>query len=137
MRLVISDWLRSRSEITFATVDEICIEQQRTHSLYLNILSDVIRLDVTARYGTATRCIFWSSHHVLNVRLLYTRLDDCRSSRMKELAEGKTKREKRALTRRPQGNARPIYSGRKREKGDVSSFYCGADDSPKPKGCVF
>lgn len=50
-------------------VDEICIEQQRTHSLYLNILSDVIRLDVTARYGTATRCIFWSSHHVLNVRL--------------------------------------------------------------------
>lgn len=95
-------------------VDEICIEQQRTHSLYLNILSDVIRLDVTARYGTATRCIFWSSHHVLNVRLLYTRLDDCRSSRMKELVE--RSKEGTSIHSKPQAISDCDMVERKREE---------------------
>lgn len=97
-------------------VDEICIEQQRTHSLYLNILSDVIRLDVTARYGTATRCIFWSSHHVLNVRLLYTRLDDCRSSRMKEELVERNEEGTRSIHSEPQAMSDCDMIERKREE---------------------
>lgn len=110
-------------------VDEICIEQQRTHSLYLNILSDVIRLDVTARYGTATRCIFWSSHHVLNVRnSLYTRLDDCRSSRMKELVE--RNEEGTSIHSEPQAMSDCDMVGAKREE---RCNFLLRDDSSKPK----
>ena len=100
----------------FATADEICIEQQRTHSLYLNIPSDVIRLDVTAQYGTAGSVYLLVVHHVLNVHVSFTRLDDCRSSRMKELQRKEKRGKKRALIRSREATRGRYRAGEERER---------------------
>ena len=107
----------------FATADEICIEQQRTHSLYLNIPSDVIRSDVTAQYGTAGSVyLLVVLSRAQRIRLLYTRLDDCRSSRMKELRPKEKTREERALIRSREATRGRHTAGGKERKDTQRPF---------------